>query len=81
MKMTRMQMQQYIKDLKTVCKRQNKIIQRQKVAITNIDTVTRIIDVHNAMVTRIIKQTLINDDTDRLALMPLTDRMPSTESD
>ena len=71
MKVSRMQTQQYIKDLKGVIKSQKKIIERQKVAMSHID-------IHNAMVHRILQQTLIKEGQKMLDLMPVT---PSSGSD
>ena len=71
MKMSKMQMNQYIKDLIATIKRHKQIIERQKVAMSHID-------VHNAMVRRIIEQTLTKDREQLPALMPMT---PSSDSD
>ena len=68
---SRMQTQQYIKDLKGVIKSQKEIIERQKVAMSQID-------IHNAMVHRILQQTLIKEGQKMLDLMPVT---PSSGSD
>ena len=71
MKMSRMQMNQYTIDLKATIRRQKKIIERQKVAMSHID-------VHNAMVRRIIEQTLTKDRDQLPKLMPMT---PSSDTD
>ena len=58
-------MNHYTIDLKATIRRQKKIIERQKVAMSHID-------VHNAMVRRIIEQTLTKDREQLPALMPMT---------
>ena len=64
-------MNQYTIDLKATIRRQKKIIERQKVAMPHID-------IRNAMVHRILQQTLIKEGQKMLDLMPVT---PSSGSD
>ena len=64
-------MNQYTIDLKATIRRQKKIIERQKVAMSHID-------VHNAMVRRILEKTLTQDREELPKLMPVT---PSSDTD
>ena len=64
-------LQQYVKILQAIIKSQKKIIERQKVAMSHID-------VHNAMVRRILEKTLTQDREELPKLMPVT---PSSDSD
>ena len=64
-------MNQYTKDLKATLRRQKKIIGRQKVAMSHID-------VHNAMVRRILDKNLTQDREELPKLMPMT---PSSDTD
>ena len=59
--MSRMQMNQYTKDLKATIRRQKEMIERHQVAMSQID-------VHNAMVRRILEQTLTKDREELPAL-------------
>ena len=77
MKMSRMQTQQYIKDLKAVIKRQKKIIETQKIAMAHI---VCHIDIHNGNVRRliqkagnVIQETLTKGAEEHRALINSTD--------
>ena len=58
-------------DLNATIRRQKKIIERQKAAMSHID-------VHNAMVRRILEKTLTQDREELPKLMPMT---PSSDTD
>ena len=64
-------MNQYTIDLKATLRRQKKILESQKAAMSHID-------VHNAMVRRILDKNLTQDREELPKLMPMT---PSSDTD